>query len=176
MMHTLYTLALSFGKIGMMAFGGGNAILKMIEFEVVSNRAWLTSQEFAEMTGVSFLFPGLTGLKLSALIGFKVGGILGCLTSIVAMNVPAILLTVFGVYAMKSFSNDPRIIKLVVLVQYAAAALLLAGAYTVIQPLLKSKFDLKYLICSLIFLGTLIFFDFSPFLGLIVFIGVLFFI
>lgn len=175
-MHTLFMLAVSFGKIGITAFGGGNAILKMIEFEVVSNRAWLSSQEFAELTGVSFLFPGLTGLKLSALIGFKVGGIFGCLVSMTAMNVPAILLTVFGVYAMKSLSNDPRVLKLVVLVQYAAAALLLAGAYAVIEPLLKTKFDIKYLIGSLIFLGTLVFLDFSPFLGLLIFIGVLFFI
>ncbi|MBM3617904.1 MAG: chromate transporter, partial [Alphaproteobacteria bacterium] len=65
MMLAWWHLLLSFGQIGLFALGGGNSMLKLIEDECVNHRQWVTLEEYSEMVGVSYLFPGLTVVKLA---------------------------------------------------------------------------------------------------------------
>jgi len=174
--NTLLDLALSFLKIGLLAFGGGNSMLKMVEYEVVTNRAWLTADQFSEFTGTTFLFPGLTALKLCAMIGFKVGGLLGSFIAVISMNLPALAITLVGFYLLRSYAESPQVKKLTLLLQYSALSVLFAGAYAVAVPILKDKFSLLYTFGALVFLMLLIFFDLSPFIWMLVFIGVFFFL
>ena len=74
--------------------GGGHSMLKLIEDECVGNRAWLTIEQFSALTGVTFLFPGLTAVKLSALVGLKVAGVPGLIAGVAALNLPGLLLAV----------------------------------------------------------------------------------
>ena len=67
----------SFGRIGALSLGGGNAMTKLIEEECVNSRGWLTVSEFGEMFGLCFLFPGLTQVKVAAMIGMRVAGLAG---------------------------------------------------------------------------------------------------
>ena len=85
-MSTLLSLFLSFSKIGLISLGGGNSLLKLIEYEAVSYRHWIRPEEFISMVGTSFLFPGLTAVKLSALIGYKTAGIPGLIIAVTCLN------------------------------------------------------------------------------------------
>ena len=69
MIEATSQILMSFGRIGLFSLGGGNAMLKLIQEECVENRGWLTAAEFSSLLGVSYVFPGLTAVKLSALIG-----------------------------------------------------------------------------------------------------------
>jgi chromate transporter len=84
----------SFGRIGLFALGGGNAMTKLIEAEVVNGRGWLTIEEFGSLFGLAFLFPGLTQVKLAAMIGQKVAGLPGCLAAVLGLNLPGLALSV----------------------------------------------------------------------------------
>lgn len=170
-----FDIFLSFGKIGILSFGGGNSMIKMLEFEVVTNRAWLSAEEFSQVTGSSFLFPGLTAVKISSIIGFKVGGIMGATIAFLSMNLPGILLAVFGFYLLKSYESNPSVKKLVTLVQYGAISVLMAAAIAVATPVLKNHFSILYLVGAIILLMAMILFDLSPFLGILLYIGLLFF-
>jgi chromate transporter len=81
-MGTLWQLLVSFGQIGVFALGGGSGMLKLIEEECVENRRWLGAEEFTSLVGATFLFPGLTAVKLSALIGLKVAGLPGLVVAV----------------------------------------------------------------------------------------------
>ncbi len=65
-------LFVSFLKIGPTTFGGGYAILPVIDKEVTERRGWLGSKEMSEMTALSGAAPGGIGVNVAALVGYRV--------------------------------------------------------------------------------------------------------
>lgn len=174
-MTSLFEIMVSFGKIGLVALGGGHSMLKLIEYEAVINRHWLLKEEFISMVGSTFLFPGLTAVKLSALIGYKAGGITGLLIAVICLNLPGLLLAVVG-YGYLSQSDSIMAKKILTCVQYGALALLAAAAFSVAQGVLQTHFSWPILVLSLIFFLGLVSVNLSPFWGLIAFLGIGFFL
>lgn len=174
-MNTLLSLILSFGKIGLVSLGGGNSMLKLIEYETVVSNHWINHEEFARMIGSSFLFPGLTAVKLSALIGYKIAGISGLLLAVLSLNLPGLLIATLG-YGWLSSHQNPAAQKLMLIVQYGAVALLSAATFSIAQDLLTLNYSLLLMVSCLMFFIVLAFFNTSPFWGFLLFIGICFLI
>ena len=175
MMKTLLAIIYSFGKIGLISLGGGNSMLKLLEYEAVDYRHWIGQEEFVAMVGSSFIFPGLTGVKLSALIGYKAAGFTGLILAILCLNLPGLIMTLIG-YHWLTTHNGPVTRKIMVGVQYGALALLAAASYSVAQGVVSMYFSIPVAVCCLLFFLSLTFLNVSPFYGFIVFIGVCFFL
>lgn len=175
MTGSLIDILVSFGKIGLVSLGGGSSMLKLIEFEAINSRHWIGQEEFINMTGSTFLFPGLTAVKLSALIGYKTAGILGLLLAVLAINVPGLLLAVVG-YRLLSNSNNYFTHKIMVAVQYGALAMLAAASYSIAQGVIGMSYSLPMIIMTTLFFIALVYLQLSPFWGFIAFIGMCFFI
>lgn len=173
MMNTLLSLLLSFGKIGLVSLGGGNSMLKLIEYETVVSHHWINHEEFGRMIGSSFLFPGLTAIKLSALIGYKTAGIAGLLLAVLALNLPGLLMATIG-YSWLSNHATPFAQKLMVIVQYGAIALLSAATFTIAYDLLTAEYSFILTASCVLFFIALVFLNIPPFWGFLVFIGVCF--
>lgn len=175
MIKTLFAIIGSFGKIGLISLGGGNSMLKLIEYEAVTSRHWLAPEEFISMVSTTFLFPGLTAVKLSALIGYKAAGLAGLMLAVICINLPGLLLTVLGYHLLVSY-NNPALAKIMIAVQYGALALLAAASYSVAQGVISSYYSLSLVVITIIFFLGLVYFNLSPFWGFITFIGLCFFI
>lgn len=175
MIQTLYALMCSFGKVGIIALGGGNSMLKLIEYEAVTYRHWIVQEEFVRMLGSSFLFPGLTAVKLSALIGYKTAGVAGLIVAVICLNLPGLLLAVMG-YGLLTAHDTFFTRKIMVSVQYGALALLAAASFSVAQGVFGVHFSIPVAVLSLLFFLALVFLDISPFWGFIAFIGMCFFL
>ncbi|WP_131782194.1 chromate transporter [Legionella gresilensis] len=175
MISNLLTLILSFGKIGLISLGGGNSMLKLIEVEAVDYRHWISNEEFINMLGSSFLFPGLTAVKLSALIGYKAAGILGLIFAVISINLPGLLLAAVG-YQFLNQHSGPTIQKIMVPVQYGALVLLAATAFSVAQSIVNAYYSIPMVIMSMVFFLALTYLQLSPFWGFIAFIGICFFL
>lgn len=175
MIKTLYALMCSFGKIGIISLGGGNSMLKLIEYEAVTYRHWILPEEFVRMVGSSFLFPGLTAVKLSALIGYKVAGLPGLLVAVACLNLPGLILAVIG-YQLLTVHDNPFTRKIMISVQYGALALLAAASFAVAQGVFGLYFSIPVAFVSLLFFLALIYLNLSPFWGFIAFIGICFFL
>lgn len=172
-MIKLLEIIVSFGKIGCTALGGGHSMLKLLEFEAVVNRQWIPKEDFTAMLGSTFLFPGLTAVKLSALIGYQVAGILGLLLAVLCLNLPGVLLAFIG-YRWLSQSTSPIARKLIVAVQYGALAMLAAASYSIAESIMKKNQSLSLTVLALSFFLLLAFADISPFWGLLMFIAIAF--
>ncbi len=150
-------------------------MLKLLEYEAVTYRHWLGQEEFIRMIGTTFLFPGLTGVKLAALIGYKTAGFTGMVLAVVCLNLPGLLLAFFG-YQWLSGHDSPVTRKIMISVQYGALALLAAAAFSVAQGVVAMHYSFALATaCALFFLG-LAFLQLSPFWGFLLFIGVCFFL
>ena len=175
MINNLLALVYSFGKIGLISLGGGNSMLKLIEFEAVTYRHWIVPEEFVSMVGASFLFPGLTAVKLAALIGYKNAGLFGLILAVISINLPGLVLVVFGYRLLNSY-NNPITHKIMVAVQYGALALLAATSFSVAQGVVQVYYSLPVVIVTVLFFLGLVYLQMSPFWGFIAFIGICFFL
>lgn len=171
MLSTLFQLLISFGKIGVISLGGGNSMLKLIEHEAVHNQHWLLESDFVGMVGATFLFPGLTAVKLSALIGYQVAGVVGLVVAVLALNLPGLLLSIVG-YRLLMTWQTPLAHRLMIVVQYGALALLAAASFSIAASIFKQQFSPVLFTIMIIFFLLLAVWDISPFWGLLVFIGI----
>ena len=79
-------------KIGIFGFGGGYAMLSMIQFEVVDHYNWMTVEEFADMVALSQMTPGPVSINIATFTGYSVGGFWGSLLASFALVLPSLVL------------------------------------------------------------------------------------
>ena len=137
-------LFISFFKIGLFGFGGGLAILSLIQMEVESH-GWMTQQEFVDIVAVSQVTPGPIGINCATYVGYTVGGLGGSVLSTFAIVLPSliIMLSVCKAYFWLStrFKGNPyyeqtlRMLRFTVIGLIASAALMLIKPTTFIDPI-----------------------------------------
>ena len=79
-------------KIGIFGFGGGYAMLSMIQFEIVDHYHWMTVEEFADMVALSQMTPGPVSINIATFTGYTVAGIWGSLLATFSIVLPSLLL------------------------------------------------------------------------------------
>ena len=89
-MMTLFTLFVSYLKIGFFGFGGGYAMLSLIHSEVVVRNQWLTNGEFSDIVAISQMTPGPIAINSATYIGYEVAGFWGSVVATVAVCLPAL--------------------------------------------------------------------------------------
>jgi len=85
----LLSLFLSFLKIGAFTFGGGYAMIALLESEFVSRKKWIGRTEFLDILAVSESTPGPIAVNTATYIGYKVAGVIGSVLSTLAVCLPA---------------------------------------------------------------------------------------
>lgn len=91
-------------KIGALTFGGGIAMLALMQEQVVDQMHWLTSREFLDGLSLGQLTPGPT-LMIAAYVGYKVAGITGAAVSALSMFLPAFILMLFVLPVLERFRH-----------------------------------------------------------------------
>ncbi len=90
MISTLWQLFASYLKIGFFGFGGGYAMLSLIQNEVVEQHSWLTGGQFADIVAVSQMTPGPIAINSATYVGYEVAGVWGSLVATFAVCLPAL--------------------------------------------------------------------------------------
>lgn len=85
----LWTLFISFFKIGCFTFGGGFAMIPLIEREMIDKRKWIERDNFLELLTLAQSAPGPIALNTSVFVGYKVGGYAGALAATAGVVVPS---------------------------------------------------------------------------------------
>lgn len=88
----MLSMFFTFIKIGLFSFGGGYAILAMIQQEVVTKNGWLSPAEFADVVAISQMTPGPIAINAATFVGFRRYGIPGSLLCTFGVILPSIVL------------------------------------------------------------------------------------
>ena len=91
-MPEMFVLFYTFAKVGILGFGGGHAIIPLIQMEVVNNYKWLTIGEFTDALAMANSLPGPITTKMSLLVGYKTAGITGAIAGLIGLLFPSSLL------------------------------------------------------------------------------------
>lgn len=94
-------------KIGLFGFGGGYAMLSLIQFEIVDRHHWLSLQEFTDIVAISQVTPGPIGINSATYIGYTVtGNVWGAVLATFAVCLPSFLLVLLISYFFAKFKNN----------------------------------------------------------------------
>ncbi len=99
-------LFLTFLKIGAFSFGGGYAMLPLIEREIVTNNNWINGSEFLDIIGISQMTPGPIAINSATFVGYKINGILGSVFATLGVVTFSFLLVSIATHYIIKFKNS----------------------------------------------------------------------
>lgn len=120
----------SFFKVGLFTFGGGYAMLPILQREVVEARGWVTEEELLDCYAIGQCTPGVIAVNTATYIGFQRKGVPGSALATFAIVLPSFLLISVIALFLRSFADN-------VLVQYAFSGIRVAVAVLVADSLIK---------------------------------------
>ena len=88
-MKDIWELFLSFSKIGAFTFGGGYAMIPLIQREVIDNKGWIDRSEFLDMLTLAQSAPGPISLNTSVFVGYRRAGYAGAAAALMGVVVPS---------------------------------------------------------------------------------------
>ncbi len=155
---TLWQLFSTFFKIGAFTFGGGYAMISIVEDEVVGRRHWITSQDMLDMLIIAESTPGVIAVNTATSVGYRTRGVMGAIIATLGVVLPSFLI-IFGLsFAIEALSDN-------VWYQAAFAGIQVCVLVLILNAFLKMskqvKFDIFAIICLVVALVVTLFVDIS---------------
>ena len=137
-MNILADLFLTFAKIGLFTFGGGYAMIALIEDSCVSRKNWITHDEMMNMTVVAESTPGPIAINCATFVGYKKAGLLGALIATLGIVLPSFAIIFAISMCLDQFLELTLIAKAFKGIKIAVGVLILDAALTMIKKMPSS--------------------------------------
>ncbi|MBD5361239.1 MAG: chromate transporter [Bacteroides sp.] len=130
--NRLLQLFLTFAKIGAFTFGGGWAMIAIMEREIVDKHQWLSKEEFMDQLAVAQSMPGILAVNISVAVGDKIAGTKGTIVSALGTILPSflIILAIAIFLTPDIIKNNPIVSKVFKGIRPAVVALIIAPLVT----------------------------------------------
>lgn len=109
-MKLLFDLFLTFAKIGGFTFGGGYAMLPILQREVVENKHWAEDDELMDYYAIGQCTPGVIAVNVSTFIGYKLAGIPGGMFATLGVVTPSVIIITLIAAFLRNFADLPVVI------------------------------------------------------------------
>jgi chromate transporter len=123
----LRELAIVFGTLGLIGFGGPLAHVALIRREVVERRDWLREEELVDLIGLTSLIPGPNSTELAMLVGYRRARLAGLLVAGIAFILPAAAIVLALAWAYVAFGTTPQLTALLRGIQPVVLAIVVAA-------------------------------------------------
>ncbi|MDO6354389.1 chromate transporter [Caloramator sp. CAR-1] len=140
-------LFLTFFKIGMFSFGGGYAMLPLIQLNVVNQNNWLSHKEFIDIVAISQVTPGPIAINCATYVGYKLAGIFGAISSTLGVSMPSVIIMIILTKLVLKLNNAKFFEAIFSNLRPTVIGLILAAAILVFN---ESVFDIKTFIVFLL--------------------------
>lgn len=161
-MKVLWQLFSAFFRIGAFTFGGGYAMLSLIQREVVDDKKWATDEELLDYFAVAQCTPGVIAVNTATFVGYKQKGILGAVVATFGVVLPSLIIIMSIATLLYNFM-EYTIVKHIFGGIRVVVAVLIVNAVTTM-----SKKAIKDILCAVLaiasFVVSLFFHDLSPLL------------
>ncbi len=108
-MKLLLQLLLSFAKVGVMTFGGGYAMIPILEREIIEHRGWATEEELMDYSAVGQCTPGIIAVNVATFVGYKIAGNLGGVIATLGVVTPSLLIIMLIASVLQNFAGVPAV-------------------------------------------------------------------
>ena len=158
-MKELLSLFLTFAKVGVMTFGGGYAMLPILQREVVENKGWATDEELTDYFAIGQCTPGIIAVNTATFIGQKQKGKIGGLMTTLGVVFPSIVIITLLAGVIDAFSHLVWVQHAFAGVRVCVCVLIFNAVLKLWKSAVKDRWALG--IFLVVFLGA-VFLDVSP--------------
>ena len=158
-MKKLWRLFLAFAKVGVMTFGGGYAMIPILEREIVDRHGWASSEELMDYYAVGQCTPGVIAVNTATFIGYKVAGPLGGIAATLGVVFPSLVIITVIAGVLTHFAEIPAVKSAFAAIRVCVCVLIFNAVLKLWKGAVKDKAALALFL--LVFLLS-IFLDISP--------------
>lgn len=156
---SLPDLFLAFAKIGVITFGGGYAMLPIIERELIEKRKWISRQDLMDYFALSQLTPGVIAVNTASLLGYQKRKTLGALAATLGVITPSIIIITLIALFLKQYMGAELTARLFAAIRICVAALIVNALIPFFKKGIINLFTFIIFICCLV---IYFFFKISP--------------
>lgn len=143
-LYRIFDIFSTFFKIGLFTFGGGYAMIPLIEREVSVKKGWVKREEIVDILAVSQALPGAVAINSASFIGKKVAGIPGAFAGTTGVILPSLIIITLIALFFSKFQENAIVQAAFMGIRPAVVALIFVAALNVIKSSLKDK--LQYIL------------------------------
>ena len=158
-MKQLLQLFLAFARVGVMTFGGGYAMIPILEREIVDRQGWASSEELMDYYAVGQCTPGVIAVNTATFIGYKVAGSLGGVVATLGVVFPSLVIITVIAGVLTHFADIPAVKSAFAAIRVCVCVLIFNAVLKLWKGAVKDKAGLCLFL--LVFLLS-IFLDISP--------------
>jgi chromate transporter len=155
----IWELFWTFAKMGVMTFGGGMAMLPILQREVVENKHWATEEELADYYAIGQCTPGIIAVNTATFIGQKYSGMAGGIMATLGVVFPSLVIISILAGLITNFSHLGWVQNAFAGIQVCVCVLILNA---VLKLLKKSVVDKRTAVIFLVVLAGSVFLKLSP--------------
>lgn len=147
-MNILFDLFLTFAQIGVFTFGGGYAMIAMIENHCVERKKWISHDEMMNVTVIAESTPGPIAINAATFVGYKQAGFLGAVIATLGIVLPSFLI-IFAISSLLDHFLEITVIASAFKgIKIAVGILILDAAITMIRKMHKKLLPRVIMFCS----------------------------
>lgn len=135
-------------KVGLCTFGGGIAMLPILELELVEKRGWTTSEELLDWFAIGQSTPGIIAVNVATFTGYKKLGVIGGCVSTFGMVLPSLIIITIIALFINNFAELVWVQKALRGINVAVAAILTSAVYKFSKKSVKNIFGFILLVIS----------------------------
>lgn len=147
-MKKLIDLFLTFSKIGLFTFGGGYAMISLIENNCVERKKWISHDEMMNITVIAESTPGPIAINAATFVGYKQAKLLGAIAATLGMILPSFLIILLISFLFDNFLEIIVIANAFKGIKIAVGLLILDAGITMIGKMQKKAFPRIIMICT----------------------------
>lgn len=140
-MNEYLQLFLTFAQVGVCTFGGGYAMLPILQREVVEKRKWATEEELADYFAIGQCTPGIIAVNTATFVGAKRKGTLGGVLATLGVVFPSVVIITLIAAFLKSFAHIPAVGHAFAGVRAAVVALIASSVLKLGKTTMKNVFS-----------------------------------
>lgn len=141
-------LFLTFFRIGGLTFGGGIAMLPMLEKEIVNKKNWASSEELLDYFAIGQCTPGIIAVNVATFVGYKRKGVVGGITSTLGMITPSIIIILAIAYFLEPYMTLPLVQSAFAGIRVGVAAIIVNAVVSLYKKGVKNAFGILLFVVS----------------------------
>ena len=177
----IWEIFISLFKIGLFTFGGGYAMIALLENEYVTKRMWLEKEEFLDLVVIAESTPGPIAINASTYIGYKTAGLIGAIAGTVGMCLPSFIIIYIISLFLDSFLEISLIASAFRGIQVCVVYLILSAGIKMLKGMKRNALNISIvsavIICMVLFallsvnFSSIFYILISAVVGLAVYVG-----
>ena len=154
-MQVLWNLFRAFFTIGALTFGGGYAMLPMLEREIVNKHKWATQEELLNYSAIGQCTPGVIAVNTATFVGSKVKGVIGGIIATLGVIAPSILIITIIAMVLQNFMDIIWVQHAFAGIRVAVVALITASVVKLFKSNVKKNWHIALAVIAFIVVALL---------------------